>query len=309
MNTAATTDIKCVVCGNDTPQNFKEKYDKESFAIYECNDCNFVFVPPYYRKQIAYDNYKDESVRKQIQAGNNWLKIQRHMLRIDLIKRFKPTGKLFDLGAGWGHFMLAAKEGGYDIYGIEISKQNYEYARNELNLPVDNLDFFKMPEEEKFDIITLWDVLEHIDAADTVVEKCNKLLAKDGYLFIQVPQEDSLFARMFKGNWGMMTIDHVNYFSRPTITKLLESHNFKVESIKSSLELKNVLVYYILPKLKRKTTHQIHASERQEYFNKVTKKRPMWMMKLFVGVHNLIYKMLSFFRVGEEMIVVARKTN
>jgi hypothetical protein len=76
-------------------------------------------------------------------------------------------------------------------------------------------------------------------------------------------------------------------------------------------------MYTILPLLKRlkgtskaKTTqeanYEIKASERQQYFNKFTS-RPMWQLKLFVFVHNIIYNTLSALNIGEEMMVVARK--
>ena len=70
------------------------------------------------------------------------------------------------MGAGWGHFMLAGKELGYDVYGVEISEQPYLYCVNDLKLPVDHIDFFQMDESKQFDLITMWDVLEHIDKAN-----------------------------------------------------------------------------------------------------------------------------------------------
>lgn len=310
-------DIKCCVCGNKDKSAFTVKYTKPNFAVVACNICNFFFIPPYYRKKITYENYKDEKVTEAVREGNNWVKIQRHKLRIKFIKKYMPGGDLFDLGAGWGHFMLAAKEMGYQVYGIEISEQPYLYSKNDLQLPVDHIDFFEMKEDRKFDVVTLWDVLEHIDEADKFVEKISRVTKKNGVLVLQVPQIDSYFAKKHRDNWKMMGLDHVNYFGRDTITTLLEKHGFKIEKIKSSFELKLFIMYTILPLLKRfigsskaKTTqeanYEIKASERQKYFNKFTS-RPLWQLKLFVFIHNVIYNSLSFLNIGEEMMVVARK--
>lgn len=310
-------DIRCCVCGNADPNAFKVKYQKEKFAVVTCNTCNLHFIPPYYRKKITYGNYKDEKVTEAVRQGNNWVKIQRHKLRLSFIKKYKTSGDLFDLGAGWGHFMLAGIEMGYNVYGIEISEQPYLYSKNDLKLPVDHIDFFDMKEDKKFDVVTLWDVLEHIDEADKFVEKIARVTKPDGILVLQVPQIDSYFAKKHKDNWKMMGLDHVNYFGKDTITMLLEKHGFKVEKIKSSFELKLFIMYTILPLLKRikgsskaKTTqeanYEIKASERQNYFNKFTS-RPMWQLKLFVFIHNIIYNTLSFLNIGEEMMVVARK--
>lgn len=309
-------EIGCCVCGNKNPSEFKLKYQREKFSVVTCNRCTFHFIPPYYRKKIEYTQYKNEEVTAAVRAGNNWIKIQRHKLRFKFIQKFIKSGKLFDLGAGWGHFMLAGKELGYDVYGVEISEQPYLYCVNDLKLPVDHIDFFEMDESKKFDVITMWDVLEHIDKADVFLEKCSKLTKNGGYLILQVPQIDSYFAKRHKANWKMMGLDHVNYFSKETITRILENHGYEVMKIKSSFEIKLFIMYTLLPlikklKGKKKQTLQeanttINAAERQQYFNKFTSK-PMWQMKLFVWAHNIIYNTLSFLNIGEEMMVAARK--
>jgi len=308
--------IFCCVCNNTNPNDFTLKYQKENFAVVTCNKCTHHFIPHFYRKQIQYTQYKNSEVTAAVRAGNNWVKIQRHKLRFKFIQKYIKSGKLFDLGAGWGHFMLAGKELGYDVYGVEISEQPYLYCVNDLKLPVDHIDFFEMDEAKKFDVITMWDVLEHIDKAGPFLEKCNKLTNTGGYLFLQVPQIDSYFAKKHKDNWKMMGLDHVNYFGKKTITQILEMHGYEVLKIKSSFEIKLFIMYTLLPffkkfkSAKKQTTIEanktINAAERQQYFNKFTSK-PMWQLKLAVFIHNRIYNLLSFLNIGEEMMVAARK--
>jgi 2-polyprenyl-3-methyl-5-hydroxy-6-metoxy-1,4-benzoquinol methylase len=309
-------DIYCSVCGNNKEDQFKLKYEKENFSVVTCNGCGFHFIPPYYRKQIEYTQYKNADVTAAVKAGNNWIKVQRHKLRFRFIQKYIKSGKLFDLGAGWGHFMLAGKELGYEVYGVEISEQPYLYCVNELKLPVDHIDFFQMDETKKFDVITMWDVLEHIDKADDFLEKCSKLTQPGGYLFLQVPQIDSYFAKRHRDNWKMMGLDHVNYFGKETIRKILEKNGYEMLEIKSSFEIKLFIMYTLLPLIKklkgtkkqnlRETNTTINAAERQQYFNKFTQ-RPLWQLKLFVLLHNMLYNTLSFFKIGEEMMVAARK--
>lgn len=316
LSTELAEDIKCCVCGNVNPKEFQLKYQKEKYAVVTCNKCSLHFIPPYYRKQIKYTQYKNSEVTAAVRSGNNWVKVQRHKLRFKFIQKFAKSGKLFDLGAGWGHFLLAAKELGYDIYGVEISEQPYLYCVNDLKLPVDHIDFFEMDESKKFDVITMWDVLEHIDKADDFLDKCNKLTKTGGYLFLQVPQIDSYFARRHKDNWKMMGLDHVNYFGKETITKILANHGYEVVKIKSSFEIKLFIMYTLLPLIKKikgtkkqtvaEANQTINAAERQQYFNKITSK-PMWQLKLFVFIHNMIYNTLSALNIGEEMMVAARK--
>lgn len=313
--------IFCCVCNNTNANNFSLKYQKpnSNFAVVTCNTCNHYFIPHYYRKQIKYQQYKNEAVTTAVRQGNNWVKIQRHKLRFKFIQKFIKSGYLFDLGAGWGHFMLAAKELGYKIYGVEISEQPYLYCKNDLNLPVDHIDFFELKNSDhQFDVITMWDVLEHIDKADVFLKKCNELTKPGGYLFLQVPQIDSYIAKKHKDNWKMMGLDHVNYFGKETITKILENNGYEVLKIKSSFEIKLFLMYSVLPFIKRfksktkqtlrETNVSINAAQRQEYFNKFTNK-PMWQLKIAVFFHNCLYNLLSFLNIGEEMMVAARKIN
>ncbi len=304
--------IICQCCLNDDPSQFIEKYDLKEFVVVECKKCSFNFVPQNNEEFVDYKDYKDDEELKQIRQGNNWLKVQRNLLRYKLIRKYKKSGSLFDLGTGWGHFLYTGKQLGYDIYGIEIADNPYIYAKNDLNLPVDHVDFFELDKpDNSYDIITMWDVFEHINNADLVLEKCSDLIKDDGYLFIQVPQIDSFVAKRQKENWTMIGPGHVNYFSKKTIPIILDRHGFDIVKIKSSIEFKLFLMFVVYSRIQKKkqkdqTSSDIAHSERQEYFNKITK-RPKFVLKLFVLAHNIAYNLLSFLNIGEEMIVVAKK--
>jgi len=300
--------IKCIVCQNRNFERFRVRFTGENWAVVECLNCHFHFIPPFFRRQIDYSDYKSGDVTSEIKKSNQWIKLQRNFLRFQLIRKYKKGGKLLDVGVGFGHFLLAGKQLGYEIAGIEMSRANVEFVQRELNLPVAFGDFLEMNETEKYDIITFWDVLEHIDQADRVIEKTARLMNSGGFVFLQVPQWGSFFQKMMQNKWWAMGLDHVNYFSRKTITRLLSTYGFKVRKIKSSIELKNIFTYVILPKLKQKKKSQASWTtvERQQAFNKLTR-RPQWLLWLMVKAHNLVYKTLSLLRIDDEMIVVAEK--
>lgn len=308
--------IRCCVCVNEYKNNFSTKYDKDNFIVVECNNCSFNFIPQYFSKQITYKEYKDEKVLEEIRKGNNWLKMQRHLLRFKLIKKYKMEGKLFDLGAGWGHFLYTGRELGYDVHGVEVADIPFHYAKNDLDLPVEHINFFDLKvEDDTYDIITIWDVLEHIVDADEVMKKCSKMIKNGGYVFIQIPQIDSFIAKHQKEKWRMISSGHVNYFSKKTISSLLEKEGFKVETIKSSFEFKLFLMYAVLPWINKfksgKDGENINSdssdeANKQAFFNKTTN-LPKWVLKIIMIIHNLIYNTISLLGIGDEMIVVARK--
>ncbi|MCD4829763.1 MAG: class I SAM-dependent methyltransferase [Candidatus Cloacimonetes bacterium] len=300
-------EARCIVCGNDDTAKMNIKYFLEQCVVVECGICGFNFIPPYYREKIEYRKYKSNAVYKEVQKGNEWLKIQRNLLKFKAIRKYKKHGSILDIGSGWGHFLLTGKQLGYKVKGVELSETGYQYSTEVLELPALNIDFMEMDETEKYDIITMWDVLEHMDNADEILKKCRRILNPNGYIFIHVPQIDSLLARLFDDKWIGMGLDHVNYFSKPTITRILEQNGFRVKSILSSLEMKVYLMYFVLPLLqKKKLRSYISPAERQQFFNKVTSKAP-WKLKLFVFVHNLLYTLLSKLHIGDEMLVIAKK--
>ena len=215
---------------------------------------------------------------------------------------------MYDIGFGFGHFLLSGKQLGYDVTGVERNRASVEFVRNQFGIEVEENDFLKVQKDTTYDIVTLWDVLEHIDDADKVIGKVSRMLCPGGHVFIQVPQADSIFATFLRRNWWALGLDHVNYFSKKTIKRLLQNYGLHVVKIRSSLEMKNVLLYVILPKLKsgKQPKENWTASNRQKEFNKLTTK-PMWIQRLLVGVHNIAYTFLSYLNIGDEMIIVAQK--
>jgi 2-polyprenyl-3-methyl-5-hydroxy-6-metoxy-1,4-benzoquinol methylase len=298
--------IRCVVCGNTDPRRFRTRIHRPDFNIMECLDCSFHFIPSIYRKSIDYTKYKSADVAAEVAKADPWLKVQRNLLRYRLIRKYRRSGKIYDIGCGFGHFLLTGKQLGYDVSGVEMSRANASYVRDTLGIRIDEGDFLALAGKEgvRYDVLTLWDVLEHVDRADRVVDKAARMIKPGGMLFIQVPQIDSCLASLLKGKWWAMGLDHVNYFSSRTIRLMLHRYGFEVEKTVSSIELKNILVYVLLPKLKRKKKQT--AAVRQREFNRITRK-PMWMRRMMVLVHNAIYACLSLMRIGDEMIVVARK--
>jgi 2-polyprenyl-3-methyl-5-hydroxy-6-metoxy-1,4-benzoquinol methylase len=302
----------CKVCSQSGEDGFSILYSFDHYRVAKCKTCSFTFVPPGEGGEISYDHFKSERELETVRRGNDWLKFQRHKLRINYIRKFRADGHLFDLGTGWGHFLETARQAGYRVSGVEVSKHQFTYAKEDLGLPVECVDFFQYKAEHgSIDIITMWDVLEHIDEVDGILSHIRELLSREGLLVIQVPQIDSFIAKRTGRNWSMFSHTHVNYFSRKTMKQVLEKNGFEVLDFRSSIELKLLLMYVLYPflrRLKGDKKEEITSNERQNYFNKVTR-QPKWILKTSVLFHNIIYNILLRMNIGEELMVVARKKN
>ena len=86
MESEFLKNIECKVCKNHDENNFLTKFYKNEVNIVQCSECGFVFIPPFYRSQINYKEYKNKDTLKAVIAGNDWLKVQRNKLRYHLIK-------------------------------------------------------------------------------------------------------------------------------------------------------------------------------------------------------------------------------
>ena len=196
---------------------------KSSMEVLKCCNCHLIFTPlskgikeieNHYSKQY-FDPYLDsQAVHLEKRFGE----------RLQELKRIKFPGLLLDVGCGIGIFLKAAHDAGYDTVGLEISQYAIEYARKKYGLDVLNCDLENSKlSQKKFDVITLWHVLEHVTDPVEFLAKIKNLLKKDGILAIEVPNIGSFAAKISGLNWEMMAPDeHFSFFTMETLTRLLE---------------------------------------------------------------------------------------
>lgn len=149
--------------------------------------------------------------------------------KITLIEKYREKGLLLDVGAGTGVFLKIAQLKGYKIKGNDISPFAIKHLRDRKIScypgPIGKNIFPK----EKFDLITAWDVIEHITNPRQIMNALNYALKKGGYLFLTTPNTASFDAKIFGWNWyGYKKIpEHVLFFNKNSINKLLNSTGFE----------------------------------------------------------------------------------
>ena len=138
--------------------------------------------------------------------------------------------RLLDLGCGNGEFLLRARSAGWDVVGVDFDSKAVEAARGQgLNVllgGVESLD----PSVEKFDVITLANVIEHVHQAGDVLRACCKLLKPGGRLWIETPNIDSFGHRRFARHWrGLEPPRHLVIFNWSSLEALLLEAGFHLE--------------------------------------------------------------------------------
>jgi len=168
-------------------------------------------------------------------------------------------GKILDIGAGTGVFLKVARDRGWNVAGVEISQFAADIARKKFNIGLFRGELEDASFKRKsFDVVTAWDLIEHVENPRGTVTKAMELLKPGGYLVLQTTTTDSLLFRIAGAIYNLSLgkisvlaemaypIHHANHFDRKTVIKLLKDQEFKI------VAKKNVEMHYeetSLPKI------------------------------------------------------------
>ncbi len=149
--------------------------------------------------------------------------------KIDLINSVSKKGNLLDIGAGTGDFLAEAKRSRWMVFGSEPNQKARDIAaKKTLGLFPDTSGF----EDQSFEVITMWHVLEHVYDLEMQIMELKRLLKTDGTIIIAVPNFKSFDARIYGKFWAAYDVPrHLWHFSRTSIRKLFGNHSFKVVDV------------------------------------------------------------------------------
>jgi SAM-dependent methyltransferase len=150
-----------------------------------------------------------------------------------VVRRLGPGGgqRLLDVGAYCGYFLDVAREHGYQPEGMELSRWAAERARA-LGFPVHSDTLTDLAERHaRYDVVTMWDVIEHMGDPRAELEAVFTLLAPGGRLYLSTIDAGSLTARLLGSRWPWLMDMHLHYFTHQTVTALLREAGFDVRRI------------------------------------------------------------------------------
>lgn len=236
-----TEHVACNLCGADNSQWLFEGYDRlhdlpGRFNVVRCRHCGLVYLDPRPTQDSIGDYYPDdyephiffERVRHNRLA---YLDYNYGMWkRRRAIERFVSHGHVLDIGCGSGSFLFYMRDQGWQTSGVEISPSAVTYVRQTLNLEVSLGDVFAANyPSNTFDLITLWNVFEHLhDPAANLVE-IRRILKVGGHIVLAVPNQQSWGAKLFGPAWvGYDVPRHLYTYTPDTLKTLLTRHGFEL---------------------------------------------------------------------------------
>lgn len=150
--------------------------------------------------------------------------------KLDLINSFQPSkGRILDIGAGTGDFLLIAQENGWQTIGVEPSPRAKGIAiKKGISFVDDTMEL----ESHSFDTITMWHVLEHVPDLDAQIKELKRLLKQNGTLIIAVPNYKSFDAKHYGAFWAAYDVPiHFWHFSKRAIQLLFAKEGMKLQKV------------------------------------------------------------------------------
>ncbi len=204
--------------------------EKPQIALYKCDNCGHRFSSPIihpnlldkYYSSLNKEYYPQDTIPVNNRQADNEFVVRK-------IERIKKSGKVLEIGSGYGFLLQTFNPNNWQCIGIDPSQEAVEFGKNHLNLNLLNTylskDTFK---GEQFDVILMFDVLEHLVAPNEMMELVNYYLKDDGLLVLGTGNITSLNALIGRSRWNYFcTYLHISFFSLSSIKNFLNINNFE----------------------------------------------------------------------------------
>jgi 2-polyprenyl-3-methyl-5-hydroxy-6-metoxy-1,4-benzoquinol methylase len=216
--------------------------------IARCKECGHQFVQPlpqptflkaFYSRYIP--SARDGFYRNRSRGGIPVAFRRRYGRWLERISLLHENGRtLLDVGAGLGTFLRLARECGYDVFGVEPNPEAAKELQDLYGISVYNCMLEELDASVQYDVVTMWDLLEHLPDPHVAIRKVRDLLKPDGILVLEIPLRDSLIHWMVKVVYNFSLglikrplflvcgIHHLQYFSKKSIQSFLSVNGFEV---------------------------------------------------------------------------------
>jgi SAM-dependent methyltransferase len=251
--------VRCAVCGADSP---RLKHRKQAVEILECRDCGLAFWTPgdAFRPEQVYDRayFEDASAGRGYDDYAELEPVLRSNFarRLGRIPRPEAGGRALDIGAAYGFAVAEALSAGWRATGLEISRAAAARADRTVPGRIVVAHAGRTPfAAAAFDLVTLWDVLEHLADPHAAIAEAARLLRPGGRLVLTTGDVGSLAARVSGGRWHLFTIpEHLFFHTRRSLRTLLAAHGFRIESERAEASV--YTLGYLVERLRKTLTRR-----------------------------------------------------
>ena len=210
---------------------------QETFDLYHDEDLDMLITYPQpslenlgkYYESVDYISHTD-SKRSLFEKCYHFIKSVALKNKLNLVNSLQPAkGSILDIGAGTGDFLSVVKENGWNTIGVEPSEKAKAIAKRK---GVSFVEETSELENNSFDVITMWHVLEHVPNLDNQIKELKRLLKPNGSLIIAVPNFKSFDAKQYGNFWAAYDVPiHFWHFSKTAIKKLFAKEDMELVKV------------------------------------------------------------------------------
>ena len=211
-----------------------------TYTLRECNDCGLIITSDAPCQEEIGDYYKTDSYISHTDTRQGLMNRLYHLARRIMLgrkrRRFEkldlPSRNLLDIGAGTGYFANHMQENGWQVSAIEPDADARIFMKKTFGIAAMDTDAIYEMEPNSFSVISMWHVLEHVyDPADYLVN-INRLLRREGYLVMALPNPLCADAHIQSMEWSAWDVPrHLWHFPPAAVNMLLGKHGFSLQSI------------------------------------------------------------------------------
>jgi len=294
----------CNICGKNNTSLFLKK---DGFTLVKCTDCGLVYLNPRPSKNYLNALYKNKfhgEMSGPRDKYENFLKHKRryaldyNLSRLRFVNKYSRGRKLLDVGCACGIFLHLAEKEGYEVQGMEISGDSARIARDKFDLEIhegrfENNNF----DSSSFNIVTMWDVLEHSHDSVRDLKEAYRLLKPKGLLVIQAPNLQGLDVSILTKDWGWLQVPyHLYFFTPSSLKKMVEKTNFKIVAVRTYyVDLWDILLRKVFKRYDAGRESKIIKFYDAEKRKKVFSFAPLRLFKFFLYTIIACLKILFYF--------------
>ena len=293
----------CPVCGRNEAEDYLQKGE---LRLVRCRHCTMIYanpVPGEFASGEYYDRAGADYYLSPAKLESDYASV-RFERELRLFHKHCQAGAVLDVGCSSGAFLYQLNQrfaGSYQVLGTDVSGPALDYAESRGVVVVRGNFLEQEFGGRQFDVVTCWAVLEHLAAPKQFIKKAASVLKPDGLCFVLVPNMRSLAARALGARYRYVCPQHLNYFTKATLTKMVETQ-FSVVQF-STTHFNPIVIWQDW----RGGGMEVSNRERAQLLQRTTAyKRSPWLRPV-KALYALAEKTLGALNLADNLAAVLRK--
>tara|TARA_Y100001936_G_C16075399_1_gene673675 strand:- start:406 stop:1338 length:933 start_codon:yes stop_codon:yes gene_type:complete len=224
-------EVEKVLCNNCESNDLKQLWIKDNFSYCQCNKCKLNFISP--RLTLS-------EINKIYEVGYDSKNLHKppphdfslYSLFFKTIEKYRLNNQLLDVGCFRGDILFGAKQKSWDVHGIEISEKAAEYGKINYDIDINIGSLFDAKYDSNFfDVISMFDVIEHLSDPSSYLYEINRILRPGGVLYVDTPNFNSINRYIFKEQWSVFFPWHLYYFTPNSLINICHKNSLIVKKV------------------------------------------------------------------------------